>query len=474
MNRNLLIITVGRVAQMLIMFATYRVLSTVLSVSDMGGYYFLLSISAGFGLLFANPIGMYLNRMIHAWKEEGTAIRNIVVVIMAFLIGSLLTIPFLFLFQERLAVDSHQLNFIIFILILYVFSNSINGTLVPSLNILGYSGHFVIWTLLSSIVGLILSYGLVASIKPDPYLWLLGQGIALTFFGLISFVILNRKLDKKVVKISHNKLIKLRKIGSFALPIVFTNIAVWSLGQSFRFFFKEKIDPISLGELTFGLGMATSLSVAVEYLFQQLYLPEFYSKLDQKGIDRGTIWNRFFNKLVPSYIAVAFYLFGLAPFILRVLADPKFKGAYTFLAIGAFVEFFRMLANIFNMATQSELKTHKALGPYLLGGGLTLVGVLWISHHQELLKFTPFILILGYVASLLYLILNVKKMFPIVVDYLLILKVSMMSCLFLLARYLIDFSEGLIFSVIINISFGLVLVLILYKLYQKGIREESK
>ena len=77
MNKHLVIISLGRLSQMIIMFLTYRVLSSVLSVPDMGVYYFLLSISAAFGLIYANPIGMYANRMLHSWKEHGVLLRNL-------------------------------------------------------------------------------------------------------------------------------------------------------------------------------------------------------------------------------------------------------------------------------------------------------------------------------------------------------------------------------------------------------------
>ena len=99
MNKNLILLTAGRISQMFIMFFTYRVLSSVLSVSEMGIYYFLLSISAAFGLVYANPIGMYTNRMLHGWLEHGVLQKNLKVVLMSFLVGSFLTIPFLFFFK---------------------------------------------------------------------------------------------------------------------------------------------------------------------------------------------------------------------------------------------------------------------------------------------------------------------------------------------------------------------------------------
>lgn len=465
MNKHLVIISIGRVSQMLIMFLTYRVLSAVLSVPEMGVYYFLLSISGAFGLIYANPIGMYANRMLHSWKEHGVMLSNLKTIIFSFLIGSLLTIPFLFIFKQKISLEGSQWVFVVGTLVLYVFSTSINGTLIPSLNLLGLTTHFVVWTLLTNLVGLVLSCLLVAYVSPEPLYWLVGQGISFSLFGLIAYVVLHKNFKdaKNSSKVKIN--VRVKRVARFALPILITNIAVWTLGQSFRFFYKENVDSTILGELAFGLGLATSLSVAVEYLFQQLYFPEFYAKVNDPSEDNGVVWNKLLNKLLPSYIYLAFFLVGLSPFIMRVLADVKFKNSGHYLALGAGVEFLRMLGNTFTMATQSEMKTHKAIGPYLTGGAITLLGVLFISHHPEYVKLTPFFLMAGYLASSIYLFFNVQKMIKVQLNPGSLIKCFVSSFIFLTALFLSRFSTSLISSIGINLVFGLIFLFFLYQSY---------
>lgn len=474
MNKHLLIISTGRLSQMLIMFLTYRVLSSVLSVPDMGVYYFLLSISGAFGLIYANPIGMYANRMLHGWKEHGVMLSNLKAILFSFLIGSLLTIPFLFIFQKKVSLVGSQWPILVGTLVLYVFSTSINGTLIPSLNLLGLTNHFVVWTLLTNITGLILSYLLVVYISPEPLYWLVGQGISFSLFGLIAYVVLHKNFKdaKNSGKAKIN--VRMERVARFALPILITNIAVWTLGQSFRFFYKENVDSTILGELAFGLGLATSLSVAIEYLFQQLYLPEFYAKVNDPLEDNGVVWNKFFNKLLPAYIYLAFFLVGLSPFIMRVLADVKFKNSGHYLALGAGVEFLRMLGNTFTMATQSEMKTHKAIGPYLSGGAITLLGILFISHHPEYVKLTPFCLMAGYLTSTLLLLFNVKKLITIDLNLVHLLKCFFSALIFLLALSLSHFSTNLLYSIGICFVFGLAFLFYLYQSYSKQKQEGDK
>jgi O-antigen/teichoic acid export membrane protein len=465
MNKHLAIIAVGRLSQMIIMFLTYRVLSTVLSVPDMGVYYFLLSISSAFGLIYANPIGMYANRMLHSWQDHGVMLRNLKFIIKVFLIGSILTAPFLFLFQDKISIDQHSLIFVVGILIFYVFSTSINGTLIPSLNLLGFTNQFVIWTLVTNVLGLILSVVLVKYVSPHPLNWLIGQGISFFLCGLVGFFILLRRNQDKENVYTDSITVRLTRVSKFGIPIVITNLAVWVLGQSFRFFYKENIDLTILGELTFGLGLATSLCVALEYLFQQLYLPTFYRQINDQVSDNSVVWNNLLNKLIPPYIFITFYIIGLSPFILRILADVKFKNSGMYLALGAIVELFRMLGNIFNTATHSEMRTHKAIAPYLCGGLITLVGVLIISSHPQFVEYTPMCLMAGHLTALILLAVNVKGMIKIHVDKKIIFNCILTSLIFLTALFFKKLGDSLMYSILLNAVYGLVLLWFLYKSY---------
>lgn len=468
MNKHLVVISIGRVSQMLIMFLTYRVLSSVLSVSDMGVYYFLLSISAAFGLIYANPIGMYANRLLHAWRDHGVVLQNLKAIIWSFVFGSLLTVPFLFLFKDKISLESQNIFFIVGVLVFYVFSTSINGTLVPSLNLLGLTNQFVAWTLITNVLGLILSYILVVFVSPHPLNWLIGQGISFTLCGVVAYFILARRHKNNELASVDVLNERVKRVSIFALPIVVTNLAVWTLGQSFRFFYKDNIDLNLLGELAFGLGLATSLCVAVEYLFQQLYFPDFYKDINDPSIDNEVVWNRLFKKLIGPYIYLTFFIIGLSPFILRVLADVKFKNSVKFLAIGALVEFFRMIGNIFNMATQSEMKTHKAMLPYLSGGAVTLVSVLLICKNPSWVNFTPLALIAGHLTAMIMLAKNVNKMFTLQFDPKMFFKSVIPSLFFLSALFFASFSHSLLISILINAVYSLFFAFLLYKSYEKA------
>ena len=124
-----------------------------------------------------------------------------------------------------------------------------------------------------------------------------------------------------------------------------------------------------------------------------------------------------------------------------------------------------MLGNIFTMATQSEMKTHKAIGPYLSGGAITLFGVLFICHHTEFVKYTPYALMAGYLTASAYLAFNVGKLMKIDISLWSLVKYVAKSFIFLTALFFKSYSESLTFSLGINIVFGVVLLFFLYRSY---------
>lgn len=465
-HQHLILISAGRAIQMLLMFFTYRLLSKFFSVEDMGGYYFLLSLAGAYGLIFANPLGMYANRKVHEWKNAGILNRCLKNLMLAYGVGSIFTIPFLFLFKEKLTNVNLSLGNVVAILIFYIFSNTIQSTFIPLLNLLGESTHFVIWTLITSFIGIILSVGLVKLLAPDPMFWLFGQSLSFAFFAFIGFLLIKKKFPDRGQWELPKENLDLKSIFNFALPIVFTNIFVWSMAQSFRFFLKNNVNPTILGEMTFGLGMATSISVAVEYLFQQLFFPNFYKEMSVDKHSRAEAWNHLFNKLAPAYIVLSMYLIGISPFMMRVLADIKFINAGKFLALGALIEFLRMTASLFNLAMHAEMKTNKAFVPYFVGGGLTLLGVIYISIHPQLVGLTPLVLGGGYFISMIFLFKSSKRIMKIKIDFKMLTRFIFISLIFLIPLFFKSLNQSLFISIEFCFVFGVFLLYLFYRQYK--------
>lgn len=455
----MLTLGLGRAVQMVIMFATYRLLSTFFSTEEMSSYYFLLSISGLFGLIIANPIGMYLFRIAHRAKNENELNSLVSVFSKIMLSLAIIVIPIVFIVQGKLEKTDISIFVVSLMLFSYVVGTTLNGTFVSMLNILSINNAFVALTILTSLMGLLLSVVSIKFVSNDPILWLLGQSASLIFFGLIALFFIKKKVneDKKIYKL--NK----KEIYAFCFPILLTNIFVWIMSQSFRFFLKGSVNDSLLGEMAFGLGLASALAVAVEYLFQQLLFPGFYAALNDTKEDREKSWNKLFSKSAPAYICLIMYMGILSPFILNVLADDKFKGAIAFFSLGAVYELFRMLGNMVNMAFQSEMKTKKAISSYAFGGALTLAGILLISFHHEYLYATPYVLIMGQLAIFIFLFFNLKKMIKIESNVKRLIKYLVMSLPFLLSSFLYN-QRNILISILTCGVFGLYLLFLFYRI----------
>ena len=458
----MLILGFGRATQMIIMFASYRLLSSFFTKSEMSSYYFLLSIAGLFGLIIANPIGMYLNRIIHISKNENKLNSVVLFFFKSMSLLSLITVPIVFIFQSKLSNADLSISIVALALFIFVIGSTLNGTFVSMLNILAEDRAFVALTSLTALIGLSLSVFGVKFIFLSPIVWILGQGIALSLFGLIAIFLIRKKIapDDKNFELNKNQILK------FSIPILMTNIFVWIMSQSFRFFLKGSVDDSLLGEMAFGLGLATALAVAVEYLFQQLLFPSFYSALGDDKIVREDSWNKLFSKSAPAFICLVLYMTALSPFIMNLLADSKFQGAFMYFALGAVVELFRMLGNVVNMAYQSEMRTKDSVLSYVSGGLVTLCGILFISMNPNYLRYTPFVLILGQLVIFLSLFIKLKQIINIEIPYTKILKYFMLGLVFLPSLFLQNEAEIFISSSICFIA-GLYLLFLFHSIQKE-------
>src|SRR5574340_542388 len=72
-GRRMAVILFGRAAQFLLALAMMRVATTLLSPEEMGRMSLVTTTTAFFALFLINPVGMFINRRLHAWQSSGLA-----------------------------------------------------------------------------------------------------------------------------------------------------------------------------------------------------------------------------------------------------------------------------------------------------------------------------------------------------------------------------------------------------------------
>ena len=197
MNKTLFLLSVGRVLQIIILFLVSRVMTKLLSHEEVGFLYLLLSISSYVGLVVMNPVGVYYTRKLHSWSEEKISVSIFLLVVLFIFLSSLLCFPIVFIGKFFIGLNGYTWISIAMLMTFYVFSSTVNNTLIPSLNILKYRTSFVVLTFLTQFFGLVFSYFLVIN-NANAFYWLLGQGISFLLFFFITLFYFIYKQDEKI------------------------------------------------------------------------------------------------------------------------------------------------------------------------------------------------------------------------------------------------------------------------------------
>ena len=79
-----------------ISFLSIRLLTTLLSKDEVGNYYLVLSIIGFINLVILNPIGMYYNRTILEYKDNGKLYESSFLVFLSFISWSNFNTIFIF------------------------------------------------------------------------------------------------------------------------------------------------------------------------------------------------------------------------------------------------------------------------------------------------------------------------------------------------------------------------------------------
>ncbi|HEX5125875.1 MAG TPA: hypothetical protein VFW00_03965, partial [Rhodocyclaceae bacterium] len=169
-------------------------MTSLLPPVEMGIAALVTSCTAFFALFFVNPIGMFINRRLHAWVASGAMRRYFhlycgYLLVVAFVAGMLVWLGAASGIL-RLGVSPDGLALLVAASLLF---NTINQTLVPSLNMVGRVAAFMALTLLTLLAGLLCSFALGHFLnKHSAETWLAGALCAQALFAAIAYVVFFR------------------------------------------------------------------------------------------------------------------------------------------------------------------------------------------------------------------------------------------------------------------------------------------
>jgi O-antigen/teichoic acid export membrane protein len=477
MNKDLLLISAGRLCQIVLALVSVRVFTTLLSASEVGNLYLINSIAAFFGFALLNPVGMYMHRKLNRWAEAGTLLDSFFLYNIYITAISIISVGVVFFLHRILHLGGNvDLTMLLLFVALYIYFNTWNQTIVAVLNLLDHRRSFVVFSLLTALLGLGAGV-LLAMWQATAVLWLCGQVAAQIFITLLAFAYLvkirklhfNFRRMEAVVGVDN-----IRNILRFVLPLALTTLLMWTQTQSYRIIVENRIGLEFLGKVGLGLSIAANIAAAVESVVQQTYMPVFYREISGGNAEKRTeACNRMFQLTIPIYLSVTLFVACLAPFLVTLLAHGNFGGAFLFVIYGAWIELFRMITGILSTAAHAEMDTRYLVRSYAAGAVIAVAGVFLGTFSRYYENLIPATLVVSGFLAMVVMYRDTKKIIRVKVGIREIKRSAIMSLPFLAALAFYSHRASLVVSFAVTSILGLYFLGSQYYFYHKRTLNEN-
>lgn len=375
----MILILFGRACQILLALATVRLATTMLTPVEMGKSALILSVTAGLALILVNPVGMFINRRLHAWEILGRLnryLRFYWLYLLAIAAAASIFISVLHVVGIlNLEVGMYWLVLLVSGSLLF---NTLNQTYIPSLNMLGFPGWFIVLTLATQVVGLSMAVFLTINVSPRAEYWLLGMLLGQTLMAITAKKIFERKTNTQVTTGAANDRITRMYISTlfkFAWPLSIAVGLGWLQSQGYRFVMDKTSGLAELGLFVAGYSISAGIIAAFESVLTTYFQPQFYKRINTNNpVERTAAWNAYASALFPALLVTVFFIGGLSEQLARVLFGPAFQAASAFVLWGALAEAARVLAGTYSLVAHAQMKTRLLLIPNAIGA-LVAVGL---------------------------------------------------------------------------------------------------
>lgn len=455
-----------------------RVATTYLSPEEMGRLSLITAVTAFYALFLVNPIGMFINRRLHAWNALGRAKHYLKLhwiylsIVSAFAALSLVGLNSI----NAFAIQFNTTWLLVLVCGSLIF-NTVNQTAIPSLNLLELRGRFMTLTLATIMAGLSSSYALVELFQPTAEHWLLGLLLGQAVFGVIGVKLFFAKLspERPIEKLSKLHLLLL---FDFAWPVAISVGFNWLQTQGYRFFVADSLGLVPLGLFVAGYGISAGLIAAFESVLTTYFQPRFYKLVSTSTLgDQSLAWNKYAGAILPSLMLVTFLLAGLAPELTRLMVGPAYQSSSQFVVWGVMAEGARVLAGVYSMSAHAKMKTRLLLLPNLLGAVICIVLISGLvpamgAHGVGLARSIAGVSVVVVMHYMMIMVLEMK------LPYWLLLKGTAMGIVLLLVtrlgRYLLNDPEAVTSAFMLIIAIGLLFLPMFYWLIYPFLPRHNK
>lgn len=364
------IIIAGKLIQILLAILSIRLLTSLLSLSEVAKYGIAISISLMLTAAIGSPISMYFNRVAHELLERKVLVKafNYFFFLVSFV--SLLIYGIAYFLIDINVLRWNISQDIIKLSVLIFFSSTINWALINVINTLGDGKSYSLLTIITIGSGVLLSYWLCTVMHNSHSWWILGVVVSQITVAIYAYYIILRKekrnyidCNKSIYQISGD-LVRFKTILQFAAPISIISIFSSFLMNWYKWISFDGLNFKDLGLIVGCFIFSAGLFNAVEQTSAAIFQPNFYKSLSSKeGSVKAFAWNRYAERMIGTLIlAFAAYLSTLE-FVSKVFLSSQFYHEIKLLIFCGIADFIRIICNILLIRYDSTMKTRDGILP---------------------------------------------------------------------------------------------------------------
>jgi len=392
-----------RILQVGLAALSIKLLTSSLPLAEIAKYGIVVSLAGMGTTAISSPVTMFIYRNANAWRsiqKLRLAVNFYVALILVCSICSLIVAIPISMFLESINLIHGKLFYITIILFA---TSAINWGLVGLLNNLGLTKHFLLYTISTVTLGLMLSFFLIIAIGPKYYLWILGVSASQAFMAGVAWYKL-MILDEGFVSMNdfyiiHEDLYKnaLKFIGPLTLVAILAAVLInW-----YRWIPLELIDLSLLGIVIGCFIFSNGIFNAVEQTAAAIYQPVFYQNLKiANGIGVDLVWLAYARKMnITLIISFGLYI-STVDILAKYILAPEFHNMTLLLILCGIADFLRIISNIMLLRYDAQMRTKAAIMPMLVAL-ISLVIIIFIfSSYLQIYS----ILAVSIVVFIIYII----------------------------------------------------------------------
>lgn len=466
LKRDLILVVGGRLVAALMALVTIRMVTTFLTPEQFGELALLITIQMFCGLFLINPVGQHINLHTHAWWDDGTLFARLKsyrrYILWVSLIGGVIA------FSLQKQHSTNQTIFVTIAMFSMVIAGTWNATLIPMLNMLGFRGASVLWSIVTIVLGLLSSIVLVLWL-PSSSAWFAGQamGMVVGAYGA-KYVLSHHALHAKYSR-EYLPLLSVSTIRTYCLPLAVATGLMWLQLSGYRFLIEHYWGLTQLGLLAIGLQLSGQIFALAESLAMQFLYPLFYRRISnhEDVAEVELALSDLLNTLVPLYFVLTGLVIFSAPYLLKILVAPKFQNAIIFVMLGAGIELCRVLGNLLSNAAQIKRETKSLTLPYAVGSITTLFLIYVVAVKHMDVSWSGVALLLGASAMLVVMTVKMYRQVRFILDIrrfimAMIIMLAMASSVALIHKQA-SLMEAITMLLMITPVVGLIVITLLWK-----------